>query len=105
RCLHAIEGPSGAAIPGAAARVLAARKAPGTAAALLAYLPFTDDAGVAGEVSAALWAVALLGGKADPAVVSALKDPVPVRRAVAAESLCRKELPEQLPGVRALLKD
>src|SRR5262249_11594712 len=47
RCLQAIEGPTAAGIPAAAARLLAVRKPAGAAEALLAYLPFADDQAVA----------------------------------------------------------
>src|SRR5262245_10721148 len=46
QCLRVVEGSTAAAIPAAAARVLAARKPAGTAQALLAYLPFADDEAV-----------------------------------------------------------
>jgi HEAT repeat protein len=105
QCLQMIEGASGAAIPAAAARVLASRKPAGAAEALLAYLPFADDQAVADTVSQAIAALAFAEGKPDPALVSALQDPVPVRRAVAGEALCRKDQPEQWPAVRKLLTD
>src|SRR5262249_13447586 len=36
---------------------------------------------------------------------SALHDPVPLRRAMAIDALCRKDQPEQWPAVRRLLND
>ena len=105
KCLHAIEGSESAALPAAAARLVAARKPAGAAEALLAYLPFADNATILQEVRAALSAVAYADGKADAAVVRALKDPVPVRRAAAGAALYRTDQPEQWPAVRKLLQD
>jgi HEAT repeat protein len=105
QCLKAIEGSTGAAIPAAAARLLAARNPQGTVEALLAYLPFADDAVVSDAVSAALVAVAYKDRRPDPALLSALQDPVPLRRAIAIDALCRKDRPEQWPAVRKLLSD
>jgi HEAT repeat protein len=105
QCLRSIEGNTGAAIAAAAARLLAARKPAGAAEALLAYLPFADDRLVTEAVCAALAAVAYPDGRPDPALLSALRDPVPLRRAVAGEALCRRDQPEQLSAVRELLKD
>jgi HEAT repeat protein len=85
--------------------VVAVRKPPGAAKALLAYLPFSDDPAVAEQVGKALVAVAFSGGKADPDLLRALEDAVPVRRAFAGEALCSREHPEQFPAVRKLLHD
>jgi HEAT repeat protein len=105
RCLQLIDGPGGAALPAAAARLVALRKPAGAAEALLAYLPFGDDQTVIEEIGKALTAVAFRDGKADPALLKALDDPVPLRRALAGAALCRKEQPEQRPAVRKLLRD
>jgi HEAT repeat protein len=103
--LKAIEGNAAAEIPAAAARLLAVRKPTGAAEALLAYLPFADDAMVTGAVSSAVSILAYSSGKPDLALLSALRDPVPLRRAVAGEALCRKDQPEQWPEIRKLLGD
>src|SRR5712692_6416653 len=105
QCLKAIEGNTGAAVSAAAVRLLATRKPSGAAEALLAYLPFADDRSVTDAVSDALLSLAYTGGRADPALLSALHDPVPLRRAVAGEALCRKDQPDQWPAVRQLLSD
>jgi HEAT repeat protein len=104
-CLRAIEGPSGAGLVAAAARLLAARAPDGTADTLLAYLSQADDATVTEAVTAALADIAYRNGQADPALVRALDDSVPVRRAVAAMVLCRADHPDLLPAVRRLLAD
>jgi HEAT repeat protein len=105
RCLHWIDGPTGAGLTAAAVRVLALRRPAGAAEALLAYLPFADDPAVAEALRGALAALAFAGGRPEPALLRGLEDPVPVRRAVAGEALCRADRPEQLPAVRKLLHD
>jgi HEAT repeat protein len=104
-CLEMIDGPGASAIPAAAVRLLAVRKPPDAAAALLEYLPFTEDPLIAEQVAAALGTVAFTGDKPEPVLVRALSDPVPVRRAVAAEALCCTRHPELWPQIRALLRD
>jgi HEAT repeat protein len=104
-CLEAIEGGSGTSIPVSAARLIGLRRPEGAAGVLLAYLPFADDDTVADEVRDALTALASDGGKPDPALVAALKDPVPVRRAAAAEALCQAGVRAEFPAVRYLLQD
>jgi HEAT repeat protein len=105
QCLKAIEGNTGAAVSAAAVRLLALRKPSGAAEALLAYLPFADDRSVTDAASEALMSLAYRDRRPDPALLSALQDPVPLRRAVACEVLCRKDQPEQWPAVRQLLSD
>jgi HEAT repeat protein len=105
RCLHWIEGQPGSSLTAAAVRLLAERRPDGAADALLAYLPFADDPLVTEAAGAGLTALAFAQGKADAALLKGLADPVPVRRAVAGEALCRADQPEQLPNVRKLLQD
>ncbi len=105
RCLLAIEGPDCAALPAAAARLVAALKPNGAAEALLAYLPFADNQAVLREVRAALSALAYSDGKPDAALLRALKDPVAVRRAAAGAALYRPDQPAQWQAVRELLRD
>ena len=59
------------------------RRPPGTAEALLTCLPGAEDDGVIEEVRLALVAVSYADGKADPALVRALQDEAPLRRALA----------------------
>ncbi len=105
QCLQRIEGPEAATLPVAVARLLAVRKPAGAVEALLAYLPYADDASVTEQVGLALTELAYTAGQAEPALVSALSDELPSRRAAAAEALYRAEHPEQWPAVRKLLKD
>jgi HEAT repeat protein len=105
RCLQMIEGSQGAALTGAAVRLLAAAKPDGTVEALLGYLPIAENDHVVQEIETALAAVGLRDGKPNPALVKALQDALPVRRAVAAGVLCQIGGAATLPVVRPLLKD
>jgi HEAT repeat protein len=104
KCLEEVERDGPNPLPAAAPRLLAMRKPPGAAEALVAYLPFAEE-GVAERVVDALAGAGCAGGKADPALVRALADKVAVRRAGAAEALCKGRATEQLPAVRKLLQD
>jgi hypothetical protein len=84
----------------AAARLLAARKAEGAAEVLLKALLSTSDDHLAGDLRAALAAVAVIDGKADPALEKAAADKDPVRRNAALEALGKTPLP---PGRKILL--
>ncbi len=89
----------------AVARVAAMRKTPGTAEAILRYLPSQDEDELREELQKALTAVAFLDGKANPTVVAALSDKSGTRRIAAARALCTVPRPEHLDKVRRLLKD
>jgi hypothetical protein len=83
RALRRMEKVPHAAVAAAAARGVVKLKPPGAAAALLGYLPTADTESVADEIRAALVALAMADGKAEPTLVAALGDPSPVRRAAA----------------------
>jgi HEAT repeat protein len=102
QCINAINNRN---LPVAVVRLLALRKPPGAVEALLEYLPFADDQHVADEIVAALTEVGLPGGVPHPALVKALQDPIPVRRATVAEILCRNGGPNLRPAVRQLMHD
>jgi hypothetical protein len=104
-CLQQISEGATAAVIASAVRLLAERKPDGAAETLLDYLPGAEDETVAETVRAALASLAVRDGKAEPAVVKALEDRVPVKRAAAGAALARARLPEQLPAVRKLLAD
>src|SRR5262245_17205096 len=61
-------------VTGAAVRLLAARRPAGTAEALLAYLPHSENEAVMEDIKTALAGVAYIEGKPDPAVLKALED-------------------------------
>ncbi|MFO0846462.1 MAG: hypothetical protein U0797_29515 [Gemmataceae bacterium] len=87
-----------------AARVLAARRAAGATRVLLEYLPCAEDAAVAEDVAAALGPLALgKDDKPDPALLTALADPLAVKRWAAGQALAKA--PVGRPLARKLLKD
>jgi hypothetical protein len=92
-------------IPAAAARLVAARKPEGATDVLLAFVPSAENDSVAEEVRTALAGIAVHEGKAEPALLAALEDPAPLRRAAAVEALSQAGLAKQLPQVRKLLHD
>jgi HEAT repeat protein len=103
-CLRAIESGGELALAAAAARVLAHRKPDGAVEVLLAYLPGAPDEDVEEAVVVALAIVGLRDGKADPALVAALKDKEASRRAAAA-SIVGRAGAEQRKAVAPLLED
>jgi HEAT repeat protein len=99
-------------VTGAAVRLLAARKPQGTAEALLAYLPHSENEAVMEDIKAALAGVAYINdekskdnGKPDPSMLKALEDPHPLRRANAITALCAGGIAEPRAKLRALLTD
>ena len=105
RCLQRIESVPTTKLSAAVARTVAKRRPIGSAAVLLAYLPFADDEVVAEELRDTLAAVALRDGRADPALLAAVDDPMPIRRAAAGEALVRTNVPAALTAARQLLAD
>jgi HEAT repeat protein len=108
KCLGFIEtnGTNSASLPAAAARVLAQKKVPGAAEALLDFLPFADDENVMEEIKVALTSLATRDGKVDPAFLRALDDKgSSLRRTVVAEVLARSGNEEVFPALRKLLND
>ena len=87
--LSMLEGPKAQRLPVEAAQLLGARKPVGAAEALLGYLPFADNDAVFEEFVAALTAVGFRDGKADGALLAALKGPQAFVRAAAARALCK----------------
>jgi HEAT repeat protein len=89
----------------ALARLVALRKPPGAADAILAYLPSQDEDGLREEFQNALAAVAFTNGKANPVLLKALSDSSATRRIAAARALCTVPKPDHLEKVRQLLQD
>jgi hypothetical protein len=104
RCLEEIDSGPGAALPAAAARLLARRAPPGAVPTLLDYLPFADDEEVEEEILAALLALTPPGA-GDAALSRALRDAQPAVRAGAAHVLARKGDEAHRAAVRPLLRD
>ncbi len=103
--LQLIEGPRADRLPVEAARLLAARQAPGTAEALLGYLPYAESDAAFEEYVSALTAVGFEAGKANPALLAALKDSRGFSRAAAAQALCKAGGNSSWTIVRPLLTD
>ena len=89
----------------ALARLVALRKPPGAAEAILAYLPSQDEDGLREELQNALAAVAFSKGEANPVLLKALTDRSATRRIAAARALCTVPQPDHLEKVRRLLQD
>ncbi len=105
RCIRLLEGEGTTVLPAAAARLLAQRKPAGAVEALLAYLPSAENPAVIEEVARALAELAFPNSQPHPALLAALEDAAPLRRAVAGSALCCKEHPQPRPAVPKLLRD
>ena len=104
RCIERIELEPANRMPAAAVRILALRRPPGAAEALLAYLPFAEE-DLAEEMKSALVLAAMRDGKPDPAFLKALASPVPVIRGAAGEALAQVGDSTQRAMVAKLLTD
>ena len=87
------------------ARLVAMRKPPGAAEAILAYLPSQDEDALREALQNALAAVAFSKGEANPVLLAALTDSSPTRRIAAARALCTLPRPEHMEKARPLLRD
>jgi HEAT repeat protein len=103
--LRKIESGQGPEHPAAAARLLAARGAPGAVEALFNYLPYVTDEWIEEEVMASLGALTVQPGKMDPVLSEFLKDTLAGRRAAAAYVLGRRADFDQRELVRFFLAD
>jgi HEAT repeat protein len=104
RCLASLGEDSGA-LTASVVRLLALRRPDGTAEALVAYLPHAESDAVREELKAALAGVAFDKGKANPALLKALGDENPIRRAAAVVALCSQGQAEPRATLRKLLSD
>lgn len=93
------------AIQVATARLISQMKPEGSAEVLIAFLPFAADLTVTDEVCKSLGSVTITGKGIDPAVIGALDEKLPIKRAAAGEALVRAKATEMYPAVRKLLKD
>lgn len=84
-CLDEIHQQPNSLFVTAAARLLAVRRPAGAVEALLAYLPCADEEPSEEAVFSALARLGASGGKPEPALVAALDDKHPLRRAAAAQ--------------------
>jgi HEAT repeat protein len=103
-CVNEIKQRLLRSVPVAAVRLLRDRHPDGAVEALLGYLPLAPDEETEEEIWYAIEALTA-EGKAHPTLLTALKDPLPARRALAACLVAgRGEEQEQL-GARKLLDD
>lgn len=105
--LKRVEKVPHSAVASAAVRAVLKLKPEGAAGALIGFLPLADDDAVAEAIRTALVALAVKDGKAEPALVEALADKSPVRRAAAYIALTeggkageKVRIPDALPKVR-----
>lgn len=105
QCIEEIERATNLQVPAAAARLLAARKFEGACAVLLAYIPFADDETIEDEVCDAIVALGVRDGRPEQALLAALTDEAPHRRAAGALAVGRSSDAEHRTAVRRLLKD
>jgi HEAT repeat protein len=98
-------GVSSLALPLAAARRLVALRPERAVADLLVVLPAVTDDTLAETICFGLADLAVRDGKVDPALVAALADTAPARRALAACLVGRSGSPAQRGAVRKLLDD
>ena len=104
-CRHAIETPPTArrSAPPPASSPSAGRRAPPPSCSTT--FPPAPTRPTAEALRTALAAVAVRDGKPEPALVRALTDEAPARRAAAGVALCRAGATAQLPAIRKLLQD
>ncbi len=105
KCLQQIDQGLTSVVTSAAVRVLAKRKPDGAAQALIEYVAVAEDENVAEEVRHALATLALRDGKPEPAVVTALADKSPAKRAAAGAALGRANTADTRDAVKKLLQD
>ncbi len=92
-------------VPSAVVRLLAVRKPPGAIETLLSYVLATDQDSVREEIRGTLAKLAVADGKTNPLLVEALRDQVPLRRAIAGEALCLARAADARAAVHKLLDD
>jgi HEAT repeat protein len=105
RCLARIEHAATPEARSALLRLVARLRPPGAAEAVLDLLPTLDDPALAAEAAAAVTATGVQGDRPDPALVRALTDPHPVKRAAAGSAVARLGLPAMRAAVGRLMAD
>ncbi len=104
RCLRALVGDS-AGLTASAVRLLGQRRPAGTAEVVLAYLPHAENDRVLEQCRNVLMSVAYTKGAPDPALLKALEDEHPLRRAMAVVAVCSRGSAEPRATLRKLLND
>ncbi len=106
-CIRRINTSDAKRLPVGVPRLTALRRPADAVAVMLAYVSFVDDdEAIVGEIRTALGALALdANAQPDAALLKALADPLPAKRMIAAEALCRGAGPAARPAVKKLLAD
>ena len=105
-CIREIEATMQSEPISAAARVLALRKEPKSAEALFNFLPSVgSDPFLEEEVLASVGRLTITPDRVDPLLLTALKDPLPFRRFVAAYLVGRRAGAEHREQLRGMLAD
>jgi HEAT repeat protein len=105
QCLAALERDTNTPMAEVVPRLIALRRPEGAVEAMLAYLPFAENDTLANTIAHLLATTGVRDGKADAALVRALEDKIPARRAAAAIALCQGGADDERPAVQKLLKD
>jgi HEAT repeat protein len=105
RCVVLLNSENMPPLPQPAPRLLSLRKPTGAAEALIAFLPFAENATTRQQVAVALRSVARIDGKIDPSLTAALTDKQSDRRLTAAEVLSEIGGDAERKAVRKLLHD
>jgi hypothetical protein len=92
-------------LPEPAPRLLALTRPEGALEAVLAFLPFADHPDLDEPLRELVASLGVRDGKPEPAVLAALADPLPARRAAAGVAVVRSGHHEDLPRARKLLQD
>jgi hypothetical protein len=105
RCLQEIRSHSETGLALASVRLLAVRQPAGAVEVLVKYLPFAEDPVIEEEVLTTLAVLGFRKGQVDQALIAALTDPMPARRAAVAFLLGRSSEASHRHQARPLLKD
>jgi HEAT repeat protein len=105
QCLNEIGPAPDPAVLAAAVRLLSRKPPEDGVALLLEFFPFCGEEWLEEEVMTALIAVGIKSGKPDPAILTALKNTLPARRAAATCVLARRGEMEHRAAVRDMLAD
>jgi hypothetical protein len=105
RCLAVLDSMTTPQVMQAVVRLVGLRKPAGAVPVLLRLLDSPDEPSLVETVAEALDHVGVRDGKAEPALVDALKDRRTLRRAIAGEILLRANLPTLRPALRKMLED
>src|SRR5262249_51247498 len=105
KILETLEANKPAPLSATTPKLIALRKPKGAVEALLAYMPFIEEEGMAEEMQAALNAVAFVKGEPHPTVLKGVADKNAIRRGAAGAALANGPLAKYMPVLRRLLKD